>query len=136
MYDRERIALILADINVYCIDLREFQIRSAEDLRDKKTYYAVSMVLFSLLNRVIDLSSEMVMGAGLGTPATYRDIFRLLENGGIIDGGMNRSLSSLVYYRNLLSHEYHTFDEDDLMEILARMPQISDFVLQVKETLR
>lgn len=136
MYDRERIALLLADIEIYCTDLREFQIRSAEDLRDKKTYYAVSMVLFSLLNRVIDLGSEMVMGAGLGTPATYRDIFRLLEKGGIVDGRMNRSLSSLVYYRNLLSHEYHTFDEGDLMEILARLPQVADFVLQVKETLR
>lgn len=136
MYDRERIALILADIEVYCTDLREFQIRSAEDLRDKKTYYAVSMVLFSLLNRVIDLGSEMVMGAGLGTPATYRDIFRLLEKGGIIDGRMNRSLSSLVYYRNLLSHEYHTFDAIDLMEILARLPQVLDFVQIVKETLR
>ncbi|WP_067052210.1 type VII toxin-antitoxin system HepT family RNase toxin [Methanofollis ethanolicus] len=111
MYDRERIALILADIEIYCTDLKEFQIGSAEDLRDKKTYYAVSMVLFSLLNRVIDLGSEMAMGANLGTPATYRDIFRMLEKGGIIDGGMNRSLSSLVYYRNLLSHEYHTFDE-------------------------
>ena len=40
------------------------------------------MALFSLLNRVIDLGSEMVMGADLGTPAIYRDIFRLLENGG------------------------------------------------------
>ncbi|GEM_PF-6809515 len=38
MYDRERIALILADINVYCTDLKEFQVRSAEVLRDKKTY--------------------------------------------------------------------------------------------------
>ncbi|GEM_PF-4542361 len=47
--------------------------------------------------------------------------------GGIIDGGMNRSLSSLVYYQNLLSHEYHTFDESDLMEILAPLPQVSDF---------
>ena len=57
--------------------------------------------------------------------------------GGIIDGGMNRSLSSLVYYQNLLSHEYHTFDESDLMEILAPLPQVSDFfVMQVKETLR
>ncbi|NVO66012.1 type VII toxin-antitoxin system HepT family RNase toxin [Methanofollis tationis] len=136
MHDRERISVILADIDRYCADLKEFQIRSTDDLHDKKTYYAVSMVLFSLLNRVIDLGSEMVMGAALGTPATYRDIFRLLENDGIIDRELNRALSSLVYYRNLLSHEYHTFDESDLMEILTRLPQISYFVQQVRAALR
>jgi len=131
VYDRERIAIILADIDRYCADLRDFQVRSAENLHDKKYYYAVSRILFSLLNRVIDLGSEMVMGAGLGTPANYRDIFRLLKKGGS-SIEMNRSLSSLVYYRNLLSHEYHTFDESDLIEILARLPQISDFILRMK----
>lgn len=71
-----------------------------------------------------------------GTPATYQDIFRLLEKEGIIDRASNRSLSSLVYYRNLLSHEYHTFDENDLMEILTHLPQISIFVRQAKTVLR
>lgn len=136
MFDHERIAVILADIQTYCADLKEFGIASSDDLRDKKTYYAVSMVLFSLLNKVIDLGSEVVMGADLGIPATYRDIFRLLEKGGYIDRKMAHSLSSLVYYRNLLSHEYHTFERDDLMAVISHLPEITRFVACTREIVK
>jgi uncharacterized protein YutE (UPF0331/DUF86 family) len=42
------------------------------------------MVLFSLLNRVFDLGSEMAIAHNLGIPGTYREIFVLLRKDGII----------------------------------------------------
>jgi len=36
------------------------------------------MVLFTILNRAIDLGEEIVLSKNLGMPSTYKDIFRLL----------------------------------------------------------
>jgi len=74
-YDLDRMGIIMADIERYLRDFRELKIERVGDLQDKKTFYAASMILFSLLNRVIDLGNEVVMAKSLGIPATYREIF-------------------------------------------------------------
>ena len=48
-YNIERIASILSDIGQYTRDLQEMEIHSAEDLNDKRNFYAVSMIMFTLL---------------------------------------------------------------------------------------
>ena len=78
MYDTERIARIISDIEKYLRDLEELDIKEARDLADKRNFYAISMVLFSILNRTIDLGEELVMANNLGMPSTYREIFKLL----------------------------------------------------------
>jgi len=79
MYDIERIGKIISDIEKYLRDLEELKIKKIEDLEDKRNFYALSMALFSVLNRTIDLGSEIVMANDLGIPTTYRDIFKLLS---------------------------------------------------------
>ena len=74
MYDIERIGKIISDIEKYLRDLEELKIKKIEDLEDKRNFYALSMALFSALNRTIDLVSEIVMANDLGIPTTYRDI--------------------------------------------------------------
>jgi len=78
MYDMERIGKIISDIEKYFRDLKELKIEKIEDLKDKRNFYALSMALFSILNRTIDLGSEIVIANNLGMPSTYRDIFSLL----------------------------------------------------------
>jgi len=78
MYDIERTARIISDIEKYLRDLEELDIKEARDLADKRNFYAISMVLFSILNRTIDLGEELVMANNLGMPSTYREIFKLL----------------------------------------------------------
>jgi hypothetical protein len=68
MYDTERIARIISDIEKYLRDLEELDIKEAKDLADKRNFYAISMVLFSILNRTIDLGEELVMANNLGMP--------------------------------------------------------------------
>ena len=54
------------------------KIQAREDLADKQNFYAVSMIMFTLLNRVFDLGSEIGIAHNMGIPTTYRDIFTLL----------------------------------------------------------
>jgi uncharacterized protein YutE (UPF0331/DUF86 family) len=51
------------------------------DLDDIKNFYAVSMILFALINRVIDLGDGIMTSRTLGVPGTYRELFNLLERG-------------------------------------------------------
>lgn len=128
LYDEERIGTIFSDIQRYIKDFEELEIHTLKDLHDKRNFYASSMVLFSLLNRVFDLGSEMAIAHNLGIPATYREIFVLLRKDGIIGNDLAHDMIGLVTYRNLLSHEYHGISDDTLLELTKKIPSIRQFV--------
>ncbi len=48
-YDIERVGQICSDIRRYLKDLQDLNIIQVSDLEDKRNFYSVSMVLFSLL---------------------------------------------------------------------------------------
>ncbi len=81
MFDLERLTNIISDIYRYLDDLERMELADMRDLDDIKNFYAVSMILFTLINRVIDLGDEIVTSRNLGVPGTYREIFNLLERG-------------------------------------------------------
>jgi uncharacterized protein YutE (UPF0331/DUF86 family) len=136
MYDVERIGKIISDIEKYFRDLEGLNIKEVEDLGDKKNFYAISMVLFSILNRAIDLGDEIVMANNLGMPSTYKEIFRLLTKNKFIDRKVGEELSNLVFYRNLLSHEYYDLTEEDVLEVFKKISIVKKFVERIKDILR
>ena len=66
-------------IEGYLQDLDDLNICRIKDLGDKRNFSAASMILFSLLNRVFDLGSEVAIAHNLGIPSTYREIFVLMR---------------------------------------------------------
>jgi len=136
MYDIERIGKIISDIERYFRDLEGLNIKNVEDLEDRKDFYAISMVLFSILNRAIDLGDEIVMANNLGMPSTYKEIFRLLTRNEYIGKDMGEDLSNLVFYRNLLSHEYYDLTEEDVLEVFKKISIVKKFVERIKEVLK
>jgi len=132
MYDMERIAKMLSDIERYLRDLQELDIQKAEDLENKKNLYSLSMILFSILNRTINLADEIVMANDLGMPSTYREIFKLLAKNGYIDATLMEKMSGLVFYRNLLAHEYYDITEKDVFDLKERIGAVREFVGIVK----
>lgn len=136
MYDVERIAKIISDIERYLRDLKELDIRKVEDLDDKKNLYSLSMVLFSITGRTIDLADEIVMANDLGMPSTYREVFGLLAKNGYIDAALMEKMSNLVFYRNLLAHEYYDVAEKDVFDLLERIGMVRQFVDIVKDIIK
>jgi uncharacterized protein YutE (UPF0331/DUF86 family) len=132
-YDMERIGTSCSDIQRYLRDLKDLNIRKIEDLNDKRNFYAVSMILFSLLNRVFDLGSEVALSQNLGIPSTYREIFVLLQKNGCIEQPLAKDMIKLVTYRNLLSHEYHGITEEQLFQLTKKVPIIKKFVNRMME---
>jgi uncharacterized protein YutE (UPF0331/DUF86 family) len=138
MYDVERIGKIISDIERYFrdLELEGLNIKNVEDLEDRKDFYAISMVLFSILNRAIDLGDEIVMANNLGMPSTYKEIFRLLTRNEFIGKDMGEDLSNLVFYRNLLSHEYYDLTEEDVFEVSKKISIVKNFVERIKEVIK
>ena len=136
MFDLERLTKIISDIYRYLDDLERIEIKDPRDLDDIRNFYAVSMILFTLINRVIDLGDEIVTSRNLGVPGTYREIFNLLERGKVIDKELASDLSNLVYQRNILAHEYHNLTEEDVFRTYRRVPVIRKFVERVKENIK
>ncbi len=77
MYDKERIGIIIRDINDYFAKLNDIKIKSACDL-DELKFDAVSMRIFFILNKTIDLGKEIVVSRNFGFPKSYGDIFNIL----------------------------------------------------------
>ena len=76
------------------------------------------------------------MANNLGIPSTYRDIFKLLSKNGFIDKTLEKELSRLVFYRNLLSYGYYDLTDKDIFDVLGRRDVIKQFVEKIKELLR
>jgi uncharacterized protein YutE (UPF0331/DUF86 family) len=131
-FDEQRLGKIFSDIDRYLRDLENLRVRSLQDLDEQRTYYAVSMVLYILLNRIFDLGSEIVMACNLGVPVKYREIFILLRQNGLIGESMEQELIRMVVYRNLLSHEYHGLKNTDIMNLIGRVSVIRDFVAMMR----
>lgn len=131
--DKERIVKILSDIENYLNDLEERNIRRSEDLTNVEKYYATSMILFSLLNRVIDLAQEVVVGKKLGMPASYKQIFRILSEKRFISKELFKEMERFVNLRNILSHEYYRIGSDEIFQAVKKIDIVKKFVDLLKK---
>ena len=127
-----RMMIIIKDIEKFFKDLEDISFKDISDLKSKEKFYALSMLMFTIVNRAIYLGEEIISYKSLGFPEKYRDIFMLLEKGKVIDHEMAGALSGLIYYRNLAAHEYHEFTNDDLMEFYKKIFVVKGFVDCVK----
>lgn len=127
-YDLVRIGKIISDIDTFFTSLERFNVQKLKDLEDEKNFYAVSMVLFSILNRAIDLGEEIVSAHKLPVPVTYKDIFNHIRNAKIISSSLGKELSSLMYDRNLIAHEYQDFGPKEVYGVLTRIRAVQTFV--------
>jgi len=91
------------------------------------------MLLFSLLNRIIDLAQQVVIAKSLGMPVSYKDTFRILFENGLIDKRTFEQLKKFVELRNALSHEYYRIEHKDIFEALQKSGGLRAFVEKMKK---
>lgn len=131
-YDKVRITVLIEDIRKYFSDLEKTPVRNLADLQDTSNYYALSMILFQLINRAIDLGDELVSAENLGMPGTYKNIFQRLLKAKIISAGLYEELYKLVRIRNLIAHEYETLTEKDIYAAFHKVRAINQLIEIVK----
>lgn len=127
MTDFDRIARIMSDVEKYLAELESYKITEA-NLKESKTFFAGSMVVFQILNDVLDLCDVLINAKNLGVPSTYKDIFWILEKNKIIGSQMRESVWAIVKYRNVLAHQYGDITNKELLFIVQNLDVLKKFI--------
>lgn len=94
------------------------------------------MLLFSIINGAITLGEEAIATKASGFPASYRDVFEILNKNKIISKELAAEMSMLVGYRNMFAHEYWSFTEKDVWDALQRVRSVKPFVSEIRKVLK
>lgn len=133
MYDKQRIGEMINNIEKYKKDLEKYNIKTKEDLNDDKTFYASSMIIFSVLNRIIDLGNEIILNENLGSPDAYDDVMPRLSKGGIMNDIEAKELNELIKKRNIFAHFYGEINKEDVYNIISKFNLFDNFVKKIKK---
>lgn len=98
--------------------------------------YGIAMALFQAINYTIDIADYLVTKKKLGFPETYAETFDVLFQYKIIDDEQKTDLKSLCEYRNIIAHEYHKINKEELEEINDKIKSIYDFITIVERELK
>ncbi len=94
------------------------------------------MICLTIINRTIDLATEILVKQAVSMPTRYRDIFSSLAKEGLISKELSNILEKLVENRNYLAHEYFGMDDRRLNKILKDIRSIKDFIQRIKVIVR
>ena len=132
MLDKVRISVIIEDINKYFKEIQEMKIRDIKDLNTIK-FRAVSMDIFSIINKTIDLAEEVASKTSFGFPSEYRELFTILKQAKIIDEKIEEKMKDLIILRNKIAHRYGVITKEDILKALKKINIIKDFIKKIKE---
>ena len=135
MYDVQRIGKIISDINKYLGELKSYNLKK-EDLSDSKSYRASSMLIFAVLNRLIDLGGEIISAENLGAPNTYQDIMPILAKANVINKQQSEKINTLIKKRNVFAHFYEEISESELYKTIREFYEVEDFLKTIKKRIK
>jgi uncharacterized protein YutE (UPF0331/DUF86 family) len=94
----------------------------------KARFYARSMLLFSIINASISLAEDMISRKNLQMPGNYYEIFDILAKNRAIPPALCEDMKLLVKLRNIIAHEYDSFDEKQVRKLEAKIERVKEFV--------
>ncbi|NQZ85242.1 MAG: DUF86 domain-containing protein [Nanoarchaeales archaeon] len=106
-----------------------------EFLQSEATYLSVSMALFIILNSFIEIGEEIIEIKQLQIAMSYREIFTILGNETIIEDKTSKFLIDAAKARNMIAHQYGTFDKTKIYELAQRIPELEQFIKEIIEYL-
>jgi len=74
----------------------------------------------------IDMGQILVRRRRLGAPKSSRDVFRLLQQAGIIEPKLAASLQRMAGFRNIAVHDYQTMEVPIVIQVIEK--HLNDFL--------
>ena len=125
---------ILNDINV--INKYLAIIRDKGDIKDEFEYLGVSMALFTIFNKMIELGEDIIDSFNDNFVVNkYVDVPEFLYNKKVLSDDQFKVFKSFIIYRNEIAHEYEEIRSSELDWCLNHLNFVEDFVKIVKERL-
>lgn len=125
---------ILNDINV--INRYLSIIRGRKKIDEEFEYLGISMALFTILNKIIELGEDLVDSFDENyVPKRYMDIADFLFEKKVLTKEQFKIYRSFISYRNEIAHEYEEIKDVELDWCLKNLDFIDEFVKIVKNKL-
>lgn len=105
-----------------------------ENLRDFTKQDSIILNIQRACEASIDLAMHVVSEKKLGLPKVSRDAFKYLEENGLIDAILAKTLMNMVGFRNIAVHDYQSIELEILQAIIEK--HIADFKAYTKIILR
>ena len=112
MADPERFLALLAALRQSLGVLARYRADVPRDrlLAEVDTQNMVLFALYRVVQGCIDLGHHLVAETGLPVPSTYREVFRVLGDAGIVDRALAERLEGWGGMRNVIAHHYGIID--------------------------
>ncbi|MCZ7397798.1 MAG: DUF86 domain-containing protein [Candidatus Methanoperedens sp.] len=137
--------MISNDVVNAMIDLIDENIRLIEEIRSQgyesfsgsfRDIQAAKHSLQEAIEACLDIGSHIISEKGFRRPENYKEIFKVLEEEGIIDSELSVKLQEMAQFRNLLVHRYGQIDtrriyiimSNDLKDIQAFVKNILKYI--------
>ena len=118
-----------------CINrIHEVYEGNPDNLKDFTKQDSIILNIQRACEASIDLAMHIVSERKLGVPKASREGFKLLQEAGLIDATLAKTLMNMVGFRNIAVHDYQTLELDILQAILDK--HIDDFKDFTKVVLR
>lgn len=136
MYNLDRIVSAIKNIEKYFKQLEKIDKNKISEENNPIDFHASSMLCLAIINRTIDIGTEIIVKKEISMPTRYKEIFEPLANEGIISKELSLELEELAEHRNCLAHEYFELDEKRLKRILRKINFVKEFIERVKKLIQ
>lgn len=135
MTDPELIAKKLAVIETCTRELRDMA-RPEAIARDIRERRFIEHTLQLAIQAALDAASHIVADNRWGEPASYRELFELLEKAEYVPRELSRELVKMAGFRSILVHGYDSVDLAIVRDIVEnRLSDLERFAQLVRERL-
>lgn len=121
----------LIDENIRLIE--EIRLQSFESFSNNfRDIQAAKHSLQEAIEACLDIGSHIIAEKGFRRPEDYKDIYKVLEEEGIIDSILSSKLQEMAQFRNLLVHRYSKIDTRRIFIIMSEdINDVKEFVKMV-----
>ena len=102
------------------------RVKKEEFLKNEDVQNMCFYEMFTAVQAAIDVGNDIISLKDLREPQTYKEIFEILKNSGVIDGRLCDRMKRLVGFRNVLAHFYWKID----LERAYRILKVGDKILE------
>ncbi len=131
MVDEGRVLRLLRNITDDVAVLKRESSASEERRQDPIWLRGAKYTFVTAIEACVDVTQHICAAEGWGPPADNGDAVRILGERGVLTSQLAASIRKAVGFRNVLVHEYIKVDDAIVVDKLADLSDLEDFVSEV-----
>lgn len=135
MVDETRVRRLLRAVTNDIAVLREEADADTARRKDRLWLRGVKYTFVTAVEACVDIGQHLCAAEGWGPPQDNGDVMTVLGRRGVLPDDLAVEMRRAVGFRNVLVHEYVTVDDAVVVDRLADLRDLEQFVVAVSEWL-